>query len=53
MPLRINHPLVLDNIDAIETITQRYDVDSGQLFDTVIELYSTKAEFKTVIDTII
>ena len=34
-----------DQIDAIETITQTYEVDGSQLFETVMELCNTKADF--------
>ena len=34
-----------DQIDAIETITQTYEVDGSQLFETAMELCNTKADF--------
>ena len=34
-----------NQIDAIETITQNYEVDGSQLFETVMELSNTKADY--------
>ena len=34
-----------DQIDSIETITQTYEVDGSQLFETAMELCNTKADF--------
>jgi DNA-binding MarR family transcriptional regulator len=34
-----------DQIDAIETITKTYEVDGGLLFETVMELCNTKADY--------
>ena len=34
-----------DQIDSIETISETYKVDGSQLFETVIELCNTKADF--------
>jgi DNA-binding Lrp family transcriptional regulator len=35
----------VDQIDTIETITQNYEVDGSQLFETVLELSNTKADY--------